>query len=215
MIKSTCFQNCGNEPIGIYPIVESAAECMQLIDSGISTLQLRIKDKQDAILEQEIQQASILCKQHQIRLFINDYWQLAIKYKTFGIHLGQEDLKQANLVEIAQAGLHLGISIHNVYEVKRALAIHPSYIAIGPIFPTTSKIMTHPPQGLLNLYYWQSTLNYPLVAIGGINQQNLPKVAATGVNGIAMISAITKSEDPLTATRNLIHLYKKYSAYAK
>jgi rhodanese-related sulfurtransferase len=114
----------------------------------------------------------------------------------YGVHLGQEDLNDADVHKIHAAGLRLGISTHCYYEVARAHAYHPSYIAIGPVFKTDSKIMSFPPQGLDRLHYWRRLLpNYPLVAIGGINEMNMQDVLATGVDGVAMISAITKAKD--------------------
>ncbi|MFN6886558.1 thiamine phosphate synthase, partial [Proteus mirabilis] len=82
------------------------------------------------------------------RLFINDYWQLAIKHHAYGVHLGQEDLDIADLDAIKQSGLCLGISTHNDTELQRAKRLLPSYIALGHIFPTTTKDMPSKPQGL-------------------------------------------------------------------
>ena len=199
------FASCGPKPIGFYPIVDRANDMEKLLTQGVSSIQLRIKDLQGESLEQEIKQAVSLAHRYQARLFINDYWQLALRYQAYGVHLGQEDLNTADCNALAKAGIRLGISTHNYWEVARALAYQPSYIAIGPIFFTTSKPMEHTPQGIESLARWCRTLNYPLVAIGAINEQNLQNVLATGVNGVAVISAIKNAEQPeFTAKRWLL-----------
>lgn len=200
----TSFADCGITPLGIYPVVDSFHWLKILLPLGVTTLQLRIKDKQGLTLENEIQASIKLARDYQARLFINDYWQLAIKLGAYGVHLGQEDLNSADMTLIRNAGLRLGMSTHCYYEVARAHALNPSYMACGPIFPTTSKIMLFAPQGVAQLKRWQRTLQYPLVAIGGINHHNLSDIIAANVSGIAMISAITESADPIATTQNFL-----------
>lgn len=203
------FPDCGLEPLGLYPIVDSVAWAQQLLPLGITTIQLRIKNKNEAELAAAIQQSVVLAQQFQARLFVNDYWQLAIQHGAYGVHLGQEDLDQADIKAIYQAGLRLGISTHSVAEVARACELQPSYIAFGPIYPTTSKPMAFGPQGVEQLRDWRKILNYPLVAIGGINKERLPDVLATGVDGVALISAITQAEKPLEAARELLKIIRE------
>ncbi len=196
--------DCGPTPLGLYPVVNSVSWLQTLLPLGISTIQLRIKNKTGSDLENEIKAAIEMAKKFNARLFINDYWELAIAHGAYGVHLGQEDLDTADLGRIKDAGLHLGISTHNYYELARAHALKPSYIALGHIFPTTSKIMPHPPQGIPRLKQWRDMLNYPLVAIGGINSQRLPAILETGVDGVALISAITQAADPVKTTQQLL-----------
>lgn len=198
------FPECNTTPLGLYPIVESTQWLEKLLPLGITTIQLRIKNKTGDALENEIINSIAIAKKYNSRLFINDYWQLAIKHQAYGVHLGQEDLESADLAAIHKAGLRLGISTHSYYEVAKAHAYQPSYLACGPIFPTTSKIMSFAPQGLVQLQRWRRTLYYPLVAIGGISVNNIQKVMATGVDGVAMISAITQAVNPVLATQQLL-----------
>jgi hydroxymethylpyrimidine kinase/phosphomethylpyrimidine kinase/thiamine-phosphate diphosphorylase len=200
----TAFPDCGSSPLGLYPIVDSIEWVKKLLPLGIKTLQLRIKNHSNIELAKHIQQAVMLAKQYNARLFINDYWELAIRYGAYGVHLGQEDLSDAAVYTILAAGLRLGISTHCYYEVARAHAFHPSYIACGPIFSTTSKKMLFDPQGLENLKRWRATLKYPIVAIGGITLEKLPSILATKVDGFALIAAITRASDPIAATENLL-----------
>ncbi|OGT44221.1 MAG: phosphomethylpyrimidine kinase [Gammaproteobacteria bacterium RIFCSPHIGHO2_12_FULL_37_34] len=189
--QALTFPSCGTSPIGLYPIIDTYAWIESLAQKNITTVQLRIKHKTGNELEEEIKKSIQQAAHYNIRLFINDYWELAIAYGAYGVHLGQGDIHQTNIHCLRQAGLRLGISTHCYYEVARAHAISPSYLACGPIFHTTSKTMLFPPQGIAQLQRWCRTLNnYRLVAIGGINENNIAEVWQAGVDGIAMISAI-------------------------
>lgn len=195
------FPSCvgGDEPdkLGLYPVVDSVRWLERLLPLGITTAQLRVKDLSGRALELEIEQAVALGKKYQCRLFINDYWQIAIAKGAYGVHLGQEDLLTADFNAIKQAGLRLGLSSHSHFEVARARAFRPSYIACGPTFSTTTKDMPWVPHGVEGLSYWVEAIDdFPLVSIGGIVQENIAKVAATGVSGVALITAITRAEDP-------------------
>ncbi len=118
-----------------------------------------------------------------------------------------QDLATADLDALRKAGLRLGISTHCHYEAARAHALRPSYIACGPVYETTAKVMPWIPHGLDGLGYWRRVLSaYPLVAIGGISAARVPGVTAVGVDGIAMISGITQSPDPEATTRQLLEL---------
>ncbi len=184
------FTDCGAKKLGLYPILDDSAEVLKLVKQGITTIQLRIKNPSQIDLESQIMQSIKIARHYNCRLFINDYWQLAIKHDAYGIHLGQSDIETADIDLIRKSGLRLGISTHCFYEVARAHAINPSYIACGPIFPTTTKVMPFEPQGVMRLNYWCQLLEYPVVAIGGINRQRVKAVLKTGVSGMAMISAV-------------------------
>ncbi|MBK0004509.1 thiamine phosphate synthase [Erwinia sp. S38] len=193
--------------LGLYPVVETVEWIARLLDFGVRTIQLRIKDRQDDEVEQQIAEAIALGKRYQARLFINDYWRLAIKYQAYGVHLGQEDLDIADLDAIHAAGLRLGLSTHDDAELDRALAVEPSYIALGHVFPTQTKDMPSAPQGLAELTrHIQRLQGISTVAIGGISIDRVPAVLATGVGSVAVVSAITKAEDWQAATRQLLDL---------
>lgn len=192
--------------MGLYPVVESVAWLKRLLPLGINTIQLRIKAAADpAQLVAEITAAIALGKQYQAQVFINDHWQLALQLGAYGVHLGQEDLATADLHALQQAGIRLGISTHGYAELLRAKALQPSYIALGHIFPTKTKQMPSKPQGLARLaQYVQLAAPFPTVAIGGINAERLSAVAATGVNSIAVVTAITEAAEPEQATQELM-----------
>jgi hydroxymethylpyrimidine kinase/phosphomethylpyrimidine kinase/thiamine-phosphate diphosphorylase len=200
--------------LGLYPVVDSADWIEKLLSLGVNTIQLRVKNLSGDQLENEIKRSIHLSQKYSARLFINDYWELAIKHNAYGVHLGQEDLLTANIKKIQCAGLRLGISTHCYYEVAHAHYFQPSYIACGPIFPTTSKIMPFQAQGIAALQRWRRTLTYPLVAIGGINAECLDDVLQTDIDGVAMISAITKAKDWKAVTKCLLNKIEAARKYA-
>ena len=194
--------------LGLYVIVDSYEWIERLIHVGVKTLQIRIKDRSPEQAEEEVACCIALAKQHQVRLFVDDFWQLAIKYQAYGVHLGQEDLLTADLNAIQQAGLRLGVSTHNREEIELVLPLRPSYIALGHIFPTQSKIMPSAPQGIANLTAQVKDLgDIPTVAIGGITASHFADVLATGVGSIAVISAVTQAEDWQSAVKNLLNYF--------
>ncbi|WON77229.1 thiamine phosphate synthase [Serratia sp. UGAL515B_01] len=193
--------------LGLYPVVESIEWIVRLLDAGVTTIQLRIKDKTDEQVEADVAAAIALGKRYQARLFINDYWRLAIKHDAYGVHLGQEDLDTADLAAIHRAGLRLGVSTHDDAELARAIAVKPSYIALGHIFPTQTKEMSSAPQGLVELKRHLAGLqDYPTVAIGGISIERVPAVLACGVGSVAVVSAITQASNWRAATAQLLQL---------
>jgi len=201
---SLLFPHCGKQPLGIYPIVDSAQWVQYLVARQTHTVQLRIKSTCLDEIEQHIIASIRYAREYQARLFINDYWQLAIKHQAYGVHLGQEDLHTADLAAIAHAGMRLGVSTHCEADIANACAVRPSYLAYGPIYPTQSKVMSFTPRGLVRLSYWCDCLDYPVVAIGGINLGNIAQVIAAGVDGVAFISAITHAQDPAQTLHELL-----------
>ncbi|MEG1211703.1 MAG: thiamine phosphate synthase [Leclercia sp.] len=193
--------------LGLYPVVDSVTWIERLLTAGVKTLQLRIKDKPDDDVEADIVATIALGRRYNARVFINDYWRLAIKHQAYGVHLGQEDLETTDLNAIRAAGLRLGVSTHDDMEIDVALAARPSYIALGHVFPTQTKQMPSAPQGLDQLTRHISRLSdYPTVAIGGISLERAPAVLATGVGSIAVVSAILQADNWQTATAQLLLL---------
>jgi hydroxymethylpyrimidine kinase/phosphomethylpyrimidine kinase/thiamine-phosphate diphosphorylase len=191
------FPDCGAQPLGFYPIVPDSDWVEQLISTGVSTIQLRNKHMTGVALHDDIARAVTIAKRNNVRLFINDHWQQAIACNAYGVHLGQEDLQTANVRALAEAGLRLGISTHSYSELAYALRFNPSYVAVGPIFATTSKVMAVQPQGLVHLQEFRRCIARPLVAIGGIQLTNVAAVIACGVDAVSVISAITEAAEPL------------------
>ncbi len=180
-----------------YPIVPDADWIARLVPLGLRTVQLRLKDESADEVHRQIAAALVTCREHGCQLIVNDYWRAALALGADYIHLGQEDLAEADLHEIRKAGLTLGLSTHDDAELETALAAEPNYIALGPIFPTTLKSMRFAPQGIPKITEWkQRAGNIPLVAIGGIKLEQAPEIFAAGADSIAVVSDITQNTDP-------------------
>jgi len=188
-----------------YLIVDSADWIARLVPLGVKLVQLRVKDRDEAALRTEIRAAKSICAEHGCQLVINDYWQLAIEENCDFVHLGQEDLAEADVAEIRAAGIRLGLSSHDHAELRTALANRPDYVALGPIFPTILKKMKWAPQGIERLGVWKERVApLPLVAIGGLTPERLPQVFAAGADSAAVVTDILTSPDPEGRTREWI-----------
>lgn len=191
--------------LGLYPVLPSAQWVERVLALGVKTAQLRVKDMAPDALREEIARAVAAGRRHRASVFINDHWREAAQAGAYGVHLGQEDLDAADLNDIAQSGMRLGLSTHGYYEALRALHFRPSYLAFGAVFPTGTKAVATAPQGLARLERYVRLLHgrIPLVAIGGIDLARLPSVLATGVGSAALVSAITAASDPAQAVEKL------------
>ena len=184
-------------PDPFYPVVDSVAWVARLAKLGVGTIQLRAKDLSDAESLQLVTDALEIVRGTPTRLVINDYWRTAIVAGAQHLHLGQEDLVDADLGEIRKARLTLGISTHDDEELATALRAKPDYIALGPIFPTTLKSMRFAPQGIAKIAEWKKRVgNIPLVAIGGIKFEQAAEIFAAGADSIAVVSDVTQNADP-------------------
>ena len=200
-------------PIGFYPVVPTAAWVERLLSWGVRTIQLRIKTADQTPAEISAQIIAAIEAGKAVpgaQIFINDHWQLALAANAYGVHLGQEDLDTADIETLRNAGIRLGLSTHTLEELARAKAVHPSYLAIGPIYPTTLKVMPYEPVGLTRLAEWAKlAAPYPVVAIGGISLERLPGVLACGVDGVAVVSAVTLAADPRRAAINGLEMMRE------
>jgi thiamine-phosphate pyrophosphorylase len=188
-----------------YLIVDSSDWLARLVPHGVKLVQLRIKDRNEAALRDEIRRAKAICAEHDCQLVVNDYWQLAIDEACDFVHLGQEDLAEADVAAIKQAGLKLGVSSHDHAELDTALAADPDYVALGPIYPTLLKKMKWAPQGLDRLREWKQRIGpLPLVAIGGLTPERLPGVFAAGADSASVVTDILTNPDPEARTREWI-----------
>jgi thiamine-phosphate pyrophosphorylase len=200
-------------PIGFYPVVPTADWVERLLSWGVRTIQLRIKAADHTAADISAQVIAAIEAGKAVpgaQVFINDHWQQALAAGAYGVHLGQEDLDTADLEALRVAGIRLGLSTHTPAELARAKAVQPSYLAIGPIYPTTLKVMPYEPVGLAQLAQWaQHAAPYPVVAIGGISLERLPGVLACGVDGVAVVSAVTLAVNPRQAALDGLKMIQK------
>lgn len=184
-------------PQPIYPVVDSAQWVRRLGQAGARFIQLRVKDRPQAELLEEIRSARAIAEALGVCLVLNDYWQLALDEGISYIHLGQEDLDTADLVAIRRGGLKLGVSTHCPEELDRALSCAPDYVALGPIWETRLKKMAFGPQGTDKLTVWKKQVGEtPVVAIGGITLERVRPCLDAGADCVSAVSAFTSHPDP-------------------
>jgi thiamine-phosphate pyrophosphorylase len=185
-----------------YPIVDSTSWVDRLTAVGARLIQLRIKDRDEAALRAELRRALAICAERGAQLIVNDYWHLAMAAGVDFVHLGQEDLAEADVEAIRARGLRIGVSTHDHAELERALTIDPDYVALGPIYHTTLKAMRFAPQGCERLREWKRLIGQrPLVAIGGITLERAQDCFAAGADSVAMVGDGTTHADPEARTR--------------
>ena len=202
-MNPNAFAECPKH-LGLYGVMPDAEWVKRMVDAELPTVQLRLKSEDRSKIRKQVRAAVEAVKESKTLLFINDYWEEAIDAGAYGVHLGQEDLEDANLEEIRVAGLRLGLSTHGYAEMVHADRFCPSYIAMGAVFPTNLKKMATVPQGLGRLYQYAKLMNnYPLVAIGGIDQDSIRAVFKSGVGSVAVVRALTEAKDPKAAVKHL------------
>lgn len=187
-----------------YPILPDTEWLARLLPLGLKLVQLRVKEKPRDVVSAEIEKAIGLCAAHRCQLVVNDYWREAIDKGADFVHLGQEDLAEADLAAIRAAGLKIGVSTHSHAELDAALAAGADYVALGPIYETKLKAMKWAPQGLSRLAEWRARIGCPLVAIGGITSDRAASVLSAGADSAAVVTDIVTSEDPDLSVKNWI-----------
>ncbi|MFK7853238.1 MAG: thiamine phosphate synthase [Granulosicoccus sp.] len=193
-----------------YLIVDNTASLAEYLPLGLSCVQLRIKSASDVELRASIRDAKSLCEQFNCQLIINDYWKLAIEEGCNAIHLGQEDLDSADMEAIRSAGIRYGISTHDKAELRRALALEPDYIALGPVYATLLKKMPWRPQGLEKLARWKTLVgDTPLVAIGGLTPERADGVFAAGADSICVVTDVQQHDNPVERVEQWLRLCSK------
>lgn len=207
----------------LYPIldVDTAERCRRDLVSvasgwaqlGLSLQQLRAKHLSAAAflhLAEELR-AAIKAVSPSYRLLINDRLDIALATVADGVHLGQDDLPPAVARPLLPATAVLGYSTHTVAQVEEAIPLGLSYLAIGPIFPTSSKENPDAVVGLEGLRRIRSIYSGPLVAIGGITLENCREVWQAGADSIAVISALLSASDPVAEARKFLLAFAEIS----
>lgn len=180
-----------------YPVLPDAAWVERAVAAGARLVQLRAKDVPADALRAEVRRAQACCGRAGATLVLNDEWQLAIELAVEAVHLGQGDCDGADLAALRRAGIRLGLSTHDEAELDRALSLSPDYVALGPIYPTTLKVMPWAPQGLARVTAWKRAIGQlPLVAIGGLTLARRAEVRAAGANAVAVVTDLVTAPDP-------------------
>ena len=185
-----------------YPVVPDSSWVLKLVPVGTKLIQLRIKDQQEAEVRRQVRVAKAVCAQHGADLIVNDYWQVAIDEGCSWVHLGQEDLVDADVKAVRRAGIRIGVSTHDHAELDKGLAIDPDYVALGPVWPTVLKQMPWAPQGTERLAEWKKLIgDKPLVAIGGLTLERALLCLKSGADIVSVVGDIVNHADPVAQAR--------------
>jgi thiamine-phosphate pyrophosphorylase len=193
-----------------YPVVPDATWVDRLVPIGTRLIQLRVKDQPVDEVRRQVRHARDVCVLHGARLVVNDYWQVAIDEGCDYVHLGQEDLVDADVKALRRAEIRIGVSTHDHAELERGLAVDPDYVALGPIYPTQLKQMPWAPQGIERLGEWKRLIGgRPLVAIGGLTLERALLCLKSGADVAAVVGDIVNHRDPIAQARAWIAATRK------
>lgn len=186
----------------LYEQVEAA------LRNGMTCLQLREKNlPEEQFLEEAVKFAE-LCRNYRVPFIINDNVDIAVKCGADGVHVGQDDMNVSLVRERVGDKMIIGVSVHNVEEAVKAVSGGADYLGIGAVFPTSTKTDANVMStGVIREIC--NAVDVPTVAIGGINSSNIMKLSGSGVDGIAVVSAIFGAESPGNAAAELRRLSEK------
>ena len=198
----------GHQEANLHGLDETIVDA---VHGGISMIQIREKlgDTQ-ALVEQAKSIKSYLSGKN-IPLIINDRIDIALKSGADGVHLGQSDLPPEDARELLGPKAIIGLTVNSLAQLEKGDQSTADYLACGSVFPTVTKKNISAIWGIEELSKARKMTSKPLFAIGGINENNLAEVAATGVDGIAVISAICQAQNVEKATGQLVSLFHKHS----
>lgn len=184
----------GNQTL--YQQVEAA------LKGGVTCVQLREKKPEATVFLQEAEEICALCRQYNVPFIVNDHVDIALACGADGIHVGQSDMAAGDVRRRIGKERLLGVSVHTVEEARRAVQEGADYLGLGAVFPTSTKsdvdqMSSEILQAICN------AVDLPVVAIGGITPDNLLKLSGSGVDGVALVSAIFSEEDIEGACRKL------------
>ncbi|MCP4268354.1 MAG: thiamine phosphate synthase [Candidatus Brocadiaceae bacterium] len=185
---------------------------MQAVEGGVDTVQLREKDLNTRDLYDLAKEAREITKKKDVKLIINDRVDVAIAVEADGVHLGWQSIG----IEIARMvighDMMIGFSAHSIKDAESAEKSGADYVSISPIFKTTPKDFFIKPFGVDEIGKIKELVNIPVVALGGINENNIEEVLKNGADGIAVISAIFHSDNPEQSATNLCRKIKHYKS---
>ncbi len=184
------------------------AVCRRVLENGATFLQVREKDLDTDGLTGEAEALRALCAQYKVPFVVNDSVEAALRSGADGVHVGQSDIRGRDIRAMIGPGRILGISAGTVEEAVAAQAAGADYIGVGSIFATGTKADARHITGE-QLRAIRAAVTIPVVAIGGISADNILQLAGSGVDGVAVVSAIFAAPDPGAATAALRALAEK------
>ena len=186
--------------------------CEEVLENGATFLQIREKDLDAGSFEAEAAKLKALCARYRVPYVVNDSVEIALAIDADGVHVGQSDIRGRDIRALIGPDKILGISAGTVEEAVAAEKAGADYIGVGAVFGTSTKKnarnLTVP-----KLREIGNAVSIPVVAIGGIHAGNLNELRGSGVDGVAVVSAIFAAEDPGKATAELLALAKEMTAH--
>lgn len=174
------------------------------LDGGVGAVQLREKDLEGGELYRLAEDLRVLTDRYDARLLINDRIDVALAVEADGVQLGQQSFPVMTTRQLLGPGRLIGVSTHSSAEIDAAKGA--DFIVFGPVYFTPSKAVYGEPQGLDRLRQAVMRSSAPVIAIGGIKQEQIPAVISAGAQGIGVITAISTATDPARASRELLAL---------
>lgn len=207
---------CERDTMNLYAVTDRAwvgkqtllEQVEDALKGGVTCVQLREKELEKEKFLAEALEMKKLCTKYQIPFIINDNVEIALKCKADGIHVGQSDMEAGNVRKLAGEHMIIGVSVRTVEEAVAAERAGADYLGVGAMFPTSTKLDAAD-VSYETLKEICSTVTIPVVAIGGINKNNIQELAGTGVDGIALVSAIFAAENIEETCRELKSISKK------
>ena len=197
--------------VGKQSLAEQVAAALR---GGVTCVQLREKELDEEQFLREAEEIFALCKRYRVPFFINDNVALALRCHADGVHVGQDDMDVAAVRRLVGQEMMIGVSVHTVEEARAAAEGGADYLGVGAMFATSTKtdasLVTKE-----TLRAICDAVSIPVVAIGGINKSNLLELAGTGVDGVALVSAIFSAADIATECRLLYGLSQEMAELGK
>lgn len=195
-------------PSDAYSIAE---EVQMALEGGCRWVQLRLKDADDETFRQIASEVIPLCKEAEAFLVFDDRVELTKEMGVHGVHLGKNDMPPAQARELLGPGAIIGVTAHSVEDILATRGIDIDYIGVGPFKPTSTKAGHAEPLGLEGYNRIVSAvraagIETPIVAIGGITDNDIEPLMKTGVNGIAVSGTIISAADPVAETKHILSL---------
>ena len=202
--------NCTKEELLLYAVTDRSwlhgrtlkEQVKEALDGGVTFLQLREKQIDSELFLQEAQELKELCKQYQVPFLINDDVELALKVDADGVHVGQSDMEAGDVRKKLGKDKIIGVSAQTVEQAVMAEKHGADYLGVGAVFPTSSKDEAQEVDYEILKAICQA-VQIPVIAIGGINTQNVDRLKGSGICGVAVISAIFAQEDIKEAAKEL------------
>lgn len=179
--------------------------CKDVLENGATFLQIREKDLNESSFEKEAEELRSLCEEFHVPFVVNDSVEIAMQCNADGVHVGQSDIMGRDIRAMIGPDKILGISAGTVEEAVAAEKSGADYIGVGAVFGTSTKRDARN-LSMEKLREIVNAVQIPVVAIGGINASNLMQLSGSGVDGVAVVSAIFAAENPGEATAHLLKL---------